>query len=158
MKQLFTLIFFSVISIISYSQNINFENKYTSEIVFIKDSNLKKLLLKIIKKDVLCQTKGLEWYLDIIDNDKILISKYAIENFIDTKGINNIYATTIDDNILFIVNSEYMNNIISKSKYSIDLSHCKGKENYSTVDYSFWAIQKKGNKYQIIKEKKYNCD
>ncbi|MEL1242000.1 hypothetical protein [Flavobacterium flavipallidum] len=107
---------------------------------------------------MICQTKSLNWYIDFISNDKILISKYYIENLIAEKGLKYIYTTFIDNKILFIVNNEFTNNSISKSKYSVDLGQFIGKENYSTVDYSFWVIQNKGGKYKIIKERRYKCD
>ncbi|MES2240071.1 MAG: hypothetical protein V4497_07405 [Bacteroidota bacterium] len=119
---------------------------------------MKNILKKIIKKDIPCQTKGLDWYLDFMKNDIILISKYNIENLVATRGINKIYTTTIDDKILFIVDTENINDAFTKSEHSVDLSYYIGKENYSTIDYSFWVVQKKRRKYHFIKEKKYNCN
>lgn len=159
MKVLITVLLLFSFNISSYSQVDNFQKKYTSEIVFLKDLNLKNLIKEIIKKDSYCKTKGLDWYIDFTKDDVILISKYSIENLIAARGINKIYTTTIDDKILFIINAKNINDTFIKSGYSSDLSSFIDKSNYSTIDYSFWIIQKKEkNKYKIIKEKKYRCN
>lgn len=158
MKVLITVLLLFSFNISSYSQVDNFQKKYTSEIVFLKDLNLKNLIKEIIKKDSYCKTKGLDWYIDFTKDDVILISKYSIENLIAARGINKIYTTTIDDKILFIINAENINDTFIKSGYSSDLSSFIDKSNYSTIDYSFWVIQKnEKNKYKIIKEKIYRC-
>lgn len=159
MKVLITVFFLFIFNISSYSQIDIFEKKHTSEIVFLKDSNLKNLIKEIIKKDSSCKTEGLDWYIDFMENDIILISKYSIENLIAAKSINKIYTTTIYDKILFIINTKNINDAFVKSRYSLDLSSFIDKSNYSTIDYSFWIIQKiEKNKYKIIKEKKYICN
>jgi len=159
MKVLITVLLYFSFNISSFSQVDNFDKKHTSEIVFLKDSNFTNLTKEIIKKDSPCKTEGLDWYIDFMKDDIILISKYSIENLIAARDINKIYATAIDDKILFIINTENNNDAFFKSGYSLDLSSFIGKSNYSTIDYSFWVIQKKkNNKYTIIKEKKYRCN
>ena len=159
MKVLITVFLFFSFNIYCYSQVDNIEKKHTSEIVFLKDSNLKNLIKEIIKKDSSCKTEGLNWYIDFMKDDIILISKYSIENLIAGKGINKIYTTTIDNRIVFIVNTENINDDFIESGYLLDLSSYINKSNYSIVDYSFWVIQKKEkNKYTIVKEKKYRCN
>lgn len=143
----------------SYSQVNSLENKHTSEIVFLRDSHLKSIIKEIIKKDRLCQTYDVQWSIEFLKNNMILITKYSLENLIASKGIDNIYSTIIDDNFLFISGNNNFNNIFSKSGYSIDLISFLNKENFSTIDYSFWIIQKKeDSKYKVIKEKKYRCN
>jgi hypothetical protein len=159
MKVLIIVLLCFSFNISSYSQVDNLNKKHTSEIVFLKDSNLKNLIKEIIKKDSYCKTEGLDWNIDFMKDDIILISKYSIENLIAARDINKIYTTTIDDKILFITKPENINDAFIKSGYSLDLSSFIDKSNYSTIDYSFWVIQKKkNNKYTIIKEKKYRCN
>ncbi|HQE35094.1 MAG TPA: hypothetical protein PLQ70_10535 [Flavobacterium alvei] len=158
MKVLITVLLLFSFNISSYSQVDNFQKKYTSEIIFLKDLNLKNLIKEIIKKDSYCKTEGLDWYIDFMKDDIILISKNSIGNLIAARGINQIYTTTIDDKILFIINAENINDTFIKSGYLSDLSSFIDKSNYSTIDYSFWVIQKnEKNKYKIIKEKIYRC-
>ncbi|MEY4963833.1 MAG: hypothetical protein RLZZ323_1152 [Bacteroidota bacterium] len=159
MKLLNALCLFFIFNISCYSQVDNLKDKTTSEIVFLKDSKLKDIIKQIIIKDKHCKTDGLEWYIDFIKDDIVLISKYSIGNLIAARGINKIYATTINNEILFIVNTENIKDVFSKSKYSLDLSDFIGKSNLSIIDYSFWVIQKvKKRKYKIIKEKIYKCN
>jgi len=87
----------------------------------------------------------------------ILVSKNTIRNLIISNEIDKIYTTLLDDNILFILNSDSTKDSFDKTGYSLDLSSSIGKMDYSTVDYSFWIIQKTDSKkYKIVKEKKYN--
>jgi len=112
-----------------------------------------------MKKDSLCQTKSVQWSIEIIKNDMILITKYSLENFIASKGITNIYTTLIDDQFLFLYAKENIDGVFTKSGYTVDLASFIDKGNFSTIDYSFWVIKKKdGKKYKIIKEKKYACN
>lgn len=159
MKPLTIFFLFLIFTKLGYSQVNNVGKNDTSELVFLIDSNLKDLIKEIIKKDNSCRIEGYDWYIDFMKNDMILISKYSIENLIATKKDSQIYTTTIDDKILFILNTENIKDVFNKSGYSVDLSYFIDKSNYSTIDYSFWVIQKNEKKdYQIIKEKKYRCN
>ena len=143
----------------SYAQLNCLVKNHTSEIVYLKDSNLKIIIKEIIKKDSFCKTYDVQWSIEFLNNNKILITKYSLENLIASKGIDNIYTTIIDDNVFFLNGNINFNNIFSKSGYSVDLIEFLNKINFSTIDYSFWIIQKKSDsKYEIIKEKKYKCD
>lgn len=159
MKILNILCLFLAFNNSCYSQVENLGKIHTSEIVFLKDSNLKSTIKGIMKKDSLCQTNSVQWSIEIMKNNVILITKYSLENLIASKGISNIYATIIDDTIIFLSCKESMDNVFTKSGYSIDLTFFIDKGNFSTIDYSFWVIQKKDSKkYKIIKEKKYACN
>lgn len=142
-----------------YSQDKDSGKIYTSEIVFLIDPNLKSTIRGIMKKDGFCQTKSVQWSIEFIKDDMILITKYNLENFLASKGIKNIYTTIIDDNFLFVFIKENIEEFFTKSGYSVNLSSFIDKENFSTIDYSFWVIKKnERKKYKIIKEKNYMCD
>ena len=159
MKLLNILCLFFVFNNICYSQGEASEKIHTSEIIFFNDSHLKSTIKGIMKKDSLCQTKSVQWSIEIIKNDMMLITKYSLENFIASKGITNIYTTVIDDQFLFLYTKENIDGVFTKSGYTVDLASFIDKGNFSTIDYSFWVIQKKdGKKYKIIKEKKYACN
>lgn len=152
------LVLFSILFLNTYchGQNKDLEKKHTSEIVILKDLNLKNLIQKILKKNQSEETKYYSWYLDFNKNESIIISQYNIENLIASKEITNIYSTFINDEILFIISKENISSVFSKTKYSIDLSSFIDKSDFTTIDSPFWILQKdKNNNYQIIKEKKY---
>lgn len=158
MKLLNILCLFFAFNNFCYSQGEESEKIHTSEIIFLNDSHLKSTIKGIMKKDSLCQTKSVQWSIEIMKNHMI-VTKYSLENFIASKGITNIYTTVIDDKILFLSNKENIDGVFTKSGYSVDLASFIDKGNFSTIDYSFWVIQKKdGKKYKIIKEKKYACN
>jgi hypothetical protein len=143
----------------SYSQVNSLVKNQTSEIVFLKDSNFKEIIKKIIKKDKLCQIDNVSWTIEFLKDNMIQITKYSLENLIFLKGSDNIYTTIIDDNFFFLYGNVDLKNILNKSGYSVDLQKFLDKVNYSTIDYSFWVIQKKdGKKYEILKEKIYKCN
>jgi hypothetical protein len=159
MKLLNIICFVFAFNNFCYSQIETLKNKNTSEIVFLNNSNLKSKVKEIMKKDSLCQTNGIQWSIEIMKNDMVLITKYKLENLIALQGIGNIYTTVIDDKFLFLFSKENIKNIFTKSGYSIDLTSFINKVDFSIIDYSFWVIQKTGEKkYKIVKEKKYTCD
>jgi hypothetical protein len=159
MKLLNILCLFSAFNNFCYPQSEASEKIHTSQIIFLNDSHLKSTIKGIMKKDSLCQTKNVQWSIEIMKNDMILITKYSLENFIASKGIKNIYTTVIGDKFLFLSTKENIDGVFIKSGYSVDLASFIDKGNFSTIDYSFWVIQKKdGKKYKIIKEKKYACN
>jgi hypothetical protein len=99
------------------------------------------------------------WTIEFLKDNMIQITKYSLENLIFLKGSDNIYTTIIDDNFFFLYGNVDLKNILNKSGYSVDLQKFLDKVNYSTIDYSFWVIQKKdGKKYEILKEKIYKCN
>ncbi|WP_281234905.1 hypothetical protein [Flavobacterium gelatinilyticum] len=158
MKLLNILCLFIAFNSFCNAQVVVPEKNHTSEIIFLNDSHLKTAIKEIMEKDRVCQTNSVQWSIEIMKNNMILITKYSLENFIASKGIINIYTTVIDDKFLFLYNKENVNGVFTKSGYSVDLAAFIGKGNFSTIDYSFWVIQKKeGKKYKIIKEKKYTC-
>lgn len=158
-KLLYVFSLFFVVNSYVYSQTDSFNQKHTSEMVFLKDSNLKLILSKIISKDSLCKMKTVKWSVEFMKNDILLITKYSLENLIFNKGITNVFTTIIDNEFVFISFQEKTEDVFVKSGYFVDLNFFIGKENFSTIDYSFWVIQKTDSKkYKIIKEKKYPCD
>lgn len=158
MKLLNILCLIFVINNFCYSQIEALKNKNTSEIVFLNDLNLRSTVKDIMKKDSLCQTNSVQWSVEVMKNDVILITKYSLENLIASQGIANVYTTIIDDKFLFLFTKENTNNVFTKSGYSVDLTSFVNKENFSTIDYSFWVVGKIDKKYKIVKEKKYACN
>lgn len=158
MRILSTLYLFFSLIFFGYSQEANIKNGSSSEIVFLKDCNLKKVIKKIVTdKTNDCNERGANWYIDFMKDNFILVSKNTIRNLIISNEIDKIYTTVLDDNILFILNSDSTKDSFDKTGYSLDLSSSIGKMDYSTVDYSFWIIQKTDSKkHKIVKEKKYN--
>lgn len=146
-------------NIFCYSQVKSLSKTETSQIVFLNDPHLKSIINIIMKKDSLCQTNSVQWSIEFIKNNTVLVTKYSLENLISTKGITNIYTTIINDKFLFLSSKENIDDVFTKSRYSVHLSPFIDKGNFSTIDYSFWVIQKKdGKKYEIVKEKKYVCN
>ncbi|KIO52866.1 hypothetical protein [Flavobacterium hibernum] len=158
--KLFNILFlFFTFNNFGYSQSEALGKIHTSEIIFLNDSHLKSTIKRIMTKDSLCQTKSVQWSIEVLKNDMILITKYSLGNLIASQGITNIYTTVIDDKFLFLSSKENINSVFIKSGYSVDLTSFIDKGNFSTIDYSFWVIQKKdGKNYKIIKEKKYACN
>lgn len=154
MKDIHLILVFLFCSIFSYSQNT--EKKYNSEIVFLKDSNLKKLIEGIMTKKQCCvDMKGLDWYLEYKKDNILIVSQTEMVNLMAIENINNIYTTVIADRVLFIINKN-KEFFFKSSNYFVDLSSFVGKSNYTVAEYSFWIIQKTGNnQYKIIKERIY---
>lgn len=159
MKLLNILFLFFIFNNFCYSQGEALGKNHTSEIIFLNDLHLKSIIKRIMKKDSPCQTKSVQWSIEVMKNDMLLITKYSLGNLIAAQGIANIYTTVIDDKFLFLSTKENIDGFFIKSGYSVDLTSFIDKGNFSTIDYSFWVIQKKdGKNYKIIKEKKYTCN
>lgn len=126
-----------------YSQN----NTHERELVFIKDTKLKKILEKIVIDKNLCKESNLVWHLK--EKNNILTLSLLINGTISNDGLK--YITVINNFVVYLGNS---NLELIKSNVMINFL---GNEDYIVFqDFSYWIIIKEKENY-ILKKEVINC-
>src|SRR5699024_3269455 len=113
---------------------------------------------KIINENNSCP-EGV-WYVEFKNSKNIILSKGFLSNFlelIELKEERKLYATTINDNVVFIRTKDELQGILKKTHFHIDLSPYSELDFIYFSHFPYWYIQHINNSYVIVKKDIFKC-
>lgn len=148
-----------LILLLSYTKVLAQDNN--SNLVFIKDNNLRDLLEIIITNENTCSSysKTINWYVDFKHDNTILVSQSRIANLLESLKNNKreILTTIINDKIVFLV-TKNDKNLFYKSEFSINLEEFKNNEIVLFEDFSAWKIKSNEKRYEVVNKIIFKCN
>ena len=132
------------------------QKKQTS-LVFFEEEDLSTLIRNIIVQNKKCE-KGI-WYVEIKDSSNFLLSKSFLPNLIEQSYLRNseLYMTTIDNNIVFIITDSDYDVLFKKTFFRSKLPKFSDLDYVYFYDFSYWHLQRKNDLFVVIEEKIYGC-
>lgn len=98
--------------------------------------------------------------MELKDSSNLLLSKSYPSNLIELAPLHNaeLYITTINDKILFIISESKYDFLFEKTSFQIELP------TFSELDYvyfsnsSYWHLQKIQETFDVVEKRIYSCD
>lgn len=127
-------------------------------LVFFEENDLSSLVSNIISENSTCE-KGV-WYIEIKDTSNILLSKSYLSNLIELSSLkkSELYMTTVNNQILFIISDSKYDSLFKKTVFNIDLPTFSDLDFVYFYSFSFWHLQKMTDVYSVVHEKIYTCN